>query len=226
MIDKIWLSPDCHLIMNLKSNEVHPYFKYDNKIEVQKALDLFKWQLVESPQSTESFEEANYKIMTYVEYNQYRTLCSVSLFLRSISNKFYIVFLDDEEFKDAMSITQGTEYKWQWKYSDRSPGYEVTSRGDRRFSPFFQKVEYNDKLITAEEWYKQVLEPAKLNGTKVIGEGHKFMKEYLNRYKGLFYELAIIGVKLPFTDMFDKVGGQNKWYAEFLNEYRIENYGI
>jgi len=129
----------------------------------------------------------------------------------------YPIFDTTYDCFTAIKSLNHDKYNWEWKYEDYL-GYEVTSRGDRRFSPFFQYINHNGSNISLEDFYKTVIKPLKESGKYEEGTGHKLMKGYLFDKPGLLYELACIGVNHPFTDMFDKLGGQNKWYAEILNE--------
>ena len=114
---------------------------------------------------------------------------------RSMDKKFYLLFESDQQFYDAMhSYSHDHPYTYKRFYSTTDKGYEVTSKGDRRFSPFF--MDFHSRYDNPDEYINVI-----------------------NSYRGLIYELALIGINNNFTDMFDKDGGQNKIYAEYLNKY-------
>jgi len=84
-----------------------------------------------------------------------------------------------------------------------------------RFSPHYQKVRYKSEYISAQEFYLKCIKPLK----DKTGTAHRFLDMYLELHPGLMYELAVIGMTMPFTDMFDKDGGQNKTYVDLLNKF-------
>lgn len=170
-----------------------------------------------------------YEVVTSLEESTYAILDSHRIFEDSLKSeiywefnkrKYYFIFNDECNLFDALNmIPIQYPYQWAWKYNDEHPGYEVTSRGDKRFSPYFQKIMHEGILISAEEYFHKCIEPKKLAGEDVTGTGHAYATRYLLDNMGLCFELARIGQRLPFTDMFDKHGGQNKWYADILNKY-------
>jgi len=197
------------------STEIEKLLKIRDS-NAESALKVFYW-MREDFKLTSNFEESNYKILTYDEYTRY--MISSPALVRSLESKWYLVFKSKDQLNDALSLFKGSHYRWVWKYSKDHPTYEVTSRGDRRYSPFFQNIKYNGNWMTLEAYYHKVIKPTKNAGTYIEGTGHQLMRNYLFCYPGLIYELAEIGTRLPFSDMFDKSGGQNKWYVEILNEY-------
>lgn len=203
--------------------------EYANKLS--DALNIFKWQLgssdtvIKGPDTISSL----YNIITYDEYltldpNYYR--------FRTVSKRWYILFKDEAQFTDALSsiVRKVNKYYWTRFRENDLRGYEVTSKGDKRFSPLFMRL--ND--VTLEEYYHLDIKGYRSFGytdwREVKGkeplyplffehEVEQSYKDYLYRYPSLLYELAIIGSTQPLTDMFDVNGGQNKIYTKILNEY-------
>jgi hypothetical protein len=156
--------------------------------------------------------------------------------VRTVDNKYYILFDSDTDFETAMAYVKPDKpYEWIWRIENNG-GYEVTSIGDRRFSPFFMKTEKDGRLITLEQYYHLYLkgyieqgysvdEWYKLKGLPPLhpemmkGTAHATYRDYLNEFRGLWFELAVIGQLYKFSDAFDKFGGQNKIYSDLLNEY-------
>jgi hypothetical protein len=218
MNQKLYISSECQEILSTKNIvDVNRYFYND----VRKALNIFKWQAVSHITQIDSIELANYRIVSWYEYLFYCNSIYNKSLNRTVDNLWYITFDSDQQFNLAMrKLSPEKHYTWKRKYSEEDPGYEVTSRGDRRFSPFFQFYDIpNIGLIKGEDYYQKYIKPARADGAYVPGLGHKLIKDYLYNHPGLIYELALIGKDKNFTDMFDVNGGQNKWYAEFLNEY-------
>lgn len=223
MSQTLFISSDCQdiLINPLDGDE----YILD---QIKKGLDIFKWQTVEHITQTDSISTSDYKLVTWHEYIGYRIdtyLKRINKLYRTVNNQWYIVFDSPRQLKIALEKINPTKrYTWKRKYSEEDPGYEVTSRGDRRYSPYFQF--YNIEgigLIKGEDYYQKYIKPARADGTYVPGLGHKLIKDYLYDHPGLIYELAVIGKDRNFTDMFDVNGGQNKWYSEFLNEYYFKD---
>lgn len=186
--------------------------------EIYKALTILKWQLLPGQiLKYSSMDTATYYIFTYKDYCTCLNLDELKP--RTINCRYYIIFKDEEEFNQAMkSLRPNKKYIWKRLYSDNDPGYEVTSRGDRRYSPFFMRWELtNGKVISLEDYWKEFIKP--LPPEKKIGTAHDIFGKYLNKYKGLFYELAVIGLDRNLTDMFDVNGGQNLTYCDLLNSY-------
>lgn len=181
------------------------------------ALHVFNW-MHEEYQLVDSLEESTYAILD--SYRISDDLLKSEIYWEFDKRKYYFIFNDSCSLSDALNIIPICHsYQWKWKYSNEHPGYEVTSRGDKRFSPYFQKVLHEGILISAEEYFHRCIEPMKLAGKDVTGTGHAYAERYLLDNQGLYFELARIGQRLPFTDMFDKYGGQNKWYADILNKH-------
>lgn len=189
--------------------------------KVMDAVQIFHWQirgdifkLTQDPS-----ENITYYIHHWGEYDVMdRNFCFTTQ--RSVWRRCYCVFDNDDQFDDAMQFVRNDKpYTWRRLYDKDNPGYEVTSKGDRRFSPFFQRTRVDNEQITLEDYYKRYLKPYYEKGQKPPVSGHKLMQDYFDEHKGLMFELAIIGRFGNFTDMFDPQGGQNKWYAEMLNEY-------
>lgn len=213
------------------------------KEDYSKALKLFAWQFKHDTELSEvkDYLEADYIICTFSDYYYYSLIAKsnkdyMNKLVRTVDNKYYVLFDSDTDFETAMTyIKPNKPYKWIWRTEDGT-GYEVTSLGDRRFSPFFMKIEKDGKLITLEqyyhlylkgyieqgysvdEWYKLKGMPP-LHPERMKGTAHITYKDYLNEYRGLWFELAVIGQLYKFSDAFDKFGGQNKIYSDLLNEY-------
>lgn len=181
------------------------------------AIHVFNW-MHEEYEVVASLEESTYAILD--SHRIFEDSLKSEIYWEFEKRRYYFVFNEECSLSQALAIiTINKPYQWEWKYSKDHPGYEVTSRGDKRFSPFFQKVLYEGLLISAEEYFHKCIEPKKLAGKDVSGTGHKYAEQYLLNNQGLYFELARIGQQLPFTDMFDKHGGQNKWYADILNKH-------
>jgi len=216
MIQKLYVTKDISLLP---------------KESIIDAMNILKWQLSDDSLERSEGDEANYFICSYSCYQSYFKS------LRSKDKRFYVVFDSDEQFLEALDDLHPTKpYRWEWKNKDN--GYEVTSKGDRRFSPFFMMMQSNDErykgLITLESYYQLFIKgyinegyrnPFEVKGMPPLhpellpGSAHRLFGDYLFTHKGLFYELAVIGKQYSFTDMFDKNGGQNKTYADLLNKY-------
>lgn len=168
----------------------------------------------------------SYTIITYSEYLNETDI------KRDINNKWYILFdnLLQAEMALSAEVPNGIEdhavYKWS-RFEDKElhNGYEVTSKGDRRFSPFYMITNHpteSNKKITIENYYQGYIKPIRLETGYDETEdmlpnviGHYIFMEY----PGLAFELAVIGKDKIFTDMFDVNGGQNKIYADLMNEF-------
>jgi hypothetical protein len=135
-------------------------------------------------------------------------------FERTENSRYLLIFESDEEFIQAVKKFK-PNYQWMWKSPD---GYEVTTIGDNRFSPFNMYVTYNDKLTNIETLHK-TLKPQYADYNVYRSLMKSIYKQYLLDRKSLFYELLLIGSKYPFVDVFDKYGGQNKYYVEICNEF-------
>lgn len=183
--------------------------------ELNKAIRIFHAQLAgDSWVRTDDYIDADYHI---VPFDEYRFIPNV---YRSMQSKWYILFADTSQFNEAMNILNPVnKYTWVRKYTKETPGYEVTSRGDRRYSPFFQVVKdlCEDKWISAQEYFKKYIQP--LRAEEKVGTAHKFWTDLFTEFHGLMYELAVIGKEMPLADMFDVGGGQNKVYCDILNKY-------
>lgn len=189
------------------------------KSESIAALYLFKNQLAnDNVIKVTDISKSTYRLWTYEEYKYY--LNSNLYHYKLINDRDYVIFKDEDEFIQALTAVNPTkQYTWKRLYSDSDPGYEVTSRGDRRFSPFFMII-YDEKLqrnISLEDYWKIYIKPLPFELKR--GTAHKIFRTYLNTHKGLFYELAQIGLDRNLTDMFDVNGGQNLTYCDLLNEY-------
>lgn len=197
---KLWIDP--WLLDN------QDYYEYHIKVALKILRDSVWYP--ETIVRVTNLNEANYLIIRYGS--------SLSFDLdkfRKDGGRVYYVFTTNEEVTEALhDLCPTSPYTWKWKYSDDNPGYEVTSRGDRRFSPLCMML----NSISIENWMKK----CELKGKKRTEMWIYLLRNYLKQYPGLFYELAYIGRLLPFTDMFDKDGGQNMTYAMILNEYFFE----
>lgn len=217
MIEKLYISPRCLTYVNSS-----PFLFQKERIKVNNALFAFENQKEkdEKHEVVDNLEASTYRIMTFQEY--LRDVKNTPKEIRTLTNRFDLIFLDDEELAYELKRLKPDKYQWKWKYSEESPGYEVTTRGDRRFSPFCMKfITADGSVISEEEYFQKIMKPMYESGQANPGDGwgHRIFKSYLADHQGLFYELALIGKTLPFTDMFDKDGGQNKFWAEILNEY-------
>lgn len=211
-----------------------------------RAMNIFKWHLGSDEEVMRGVDywTSDYVICTYKEHKQYISgPHSEYIFRRALGKKFYLLFEDDVEFLEALRELAPTKpYQWQWKVENISGiqeprGYEVTSKGDRRFSPFFMRIpDPQGKLeyITLEDYYQLYLKGyieqgytkgidvkglPPLHPEKMKGTAHQIFGNYIFLNYGLFYELALIGKDHVFTDMFDKNGGQNLTYCDTLNNY-------
>lgn len=204
MEEKIYISEDAENII------------YDDQLD--KALKVFSHQLRRGTKVTRVnriIDGASYIIMPYDQY------CSLEEKPeRTTHCRYYLLFEDDSHYLQKLSELNPTkEYRWEWKNRD---GYEVTSRGDRRFSPFFMIL---DDGTSIEDFYQTEVKGGVGKGTPCndMESAHARLRNLMNNYifthYGLFYELALIGITKSFTDMFDKLGGQNKIYADCLNDY-------
>lgn len=122
-----------------------------------------------------------------------------------------------------------------WKYKDPN-GYEVSSRGDARFSPFCMYINHEGIRMSIEDYYhyyiKKCTDKPFYNGIwkelkgqipntsfdEVHRKSIEVYKNYLLNHPGLLLELIFIAKDYPLVDMFDPDGGQNKLYVEILNE--------
>jgi len=214
--------------------------------QFKRALNIFHWHLNSDEEVIKGVDywTSDYIICTYKEHQQYiNGEHKEYIFRRFNGKKFYLLFENDVEFLEALRLLAPTKpYNWMWKVNsssdlDEPKGYEVTSKGDRRFSPFFMKIpdpRNNIDTITLEDYYqlflKGYIELGYKNGwevkglpplhpEKLKGTAHRIFGDYIFLNYGLFYELALIGKDHVFTDMFDKDGGQNKTYCDVLNNY-------
>lgn len=186
--------------------------------QLNKALRVFRNQLRKDTKVTRVSrisDGATYLIMPYDQYCNLEAKPE-----RSIHCRYYLLFEDDPHYLQKLKeLNPINEYKWEWKNVN---GYEVTSRGDRRFSPFYMILEDGTSI---EEFYQKVVKGGvgKGNPCEDMESAHvrlrNLMNDYIFTHYGLFYELALIGMTKSFTDMFDKFGGQNKTYADCLNNY-------
>lgn len=189
--------------------------KYANQLN--DALGIFSTQLRKDTKVTRSTRiyGASYLIMPYDQYTRMDEKPE-----RSTNCRYYLLFEDDSHYLQKLQeLNPSQEYKWEWRSRD---GYEVTSKGDRRFSPFYMILKDGTSI---EDFYQNNVKGGvgKGNPCDDMEMAHtklrNLMNDYIFTHYGLFYELALIGMTKPFTDMFDKYGGQNKIYAECLNNY-------
>jgi len=206
--------------------------------QLQDALDIFKWQLIEDDiiQSHDTVG-ALYNIITYQEHKNLNGL-ALEYSFRTWTHRWYLLFKDIDEFNQAMhELSPKRAYDWCQFAELPVSGYEVTSKGDRRFSPFFMKVNSGEDrlgLISLEDYYhlilkgyynqgyrswKEVKGKPPLDPTDFTYKVEIVYRGYLSRYLGLAYELALVGRTRYLTDMFDEYGGQNKIYCNILNSY-------
>lgn len=223
-MDKLYISPKVKLLLN------------DKDEDALNALNIFKWQCTESVHQERLPQLANYKIVTYTEYIDH-TFSETIGTSRMINNKYYIVFKGDE-FDIAMDEIY-PETKFTWERFNNESGYEVTSRGDKRFSPFFMNIinPASGELRTLEDFYHLVIKGLEDDDHKSWKdckglppkEGYELdmdlrctnmYKSYLSKYPGLLYELSVIGGVKVFTDMFGITNNsQARYYCDILNDY-------
>lgn len=202
-MERIFVSDEISYSMKHMHHNLHYH------IEGYKAFNVLQWQFVKQNDYvfTHNYNESTYKIVTVEDYVD---------FPRTIDNRCYIIFKSRLDFCDAINRLRPNKIMWS-RFSDN--GYEVTSRGDRRFSPFFMKKKDKDSkyfTITLENWFKRYIQP--LSDEEKKGTAHKLFGEYLEEHLGLFYELIRIGQDSVLTDMFDVNGGQNKTYCDLCNK--------
>lgn len=214
-MSKIKLFIDKPILSIMENDEI----KDDTSLSksIVNALHVFNW-MHEEYEMVDLLEKSTYAILD--SHRIFEDSLKPEIYWEFNKRKYYFIFSDECDLFDALNtISIHHPYKWAWKYSTEHPGYEVTSRGDKRFSPYFQKILHEGILISAEEYFHKCIEPKKLAGEDVTNTGHAYAEKYLLDNQGLYFELARIGQRLPFTDMFDKYGGQNRWYADILNEH-------
>lgn len=212
-MEKLWVSKEVRLLLN--ASKLSLVIKSPSIEITLDALNILKWQAVDEIEKVDNIEDATYKIITDKEYRKLDE--SVDKY-RTQDNRWYIVFESTSSFDRMMKkLKPSKKYTWTRKYSEENPGYEVTSRGDRRFSPFFMKWKVKSRELTLEDYWKEFIKP--LPPEEKVGTAHKVFGDYLTKYMGLFYELAVIGLDRNLTDMFDVNGGQNLTYCDLLNSY-------
>lgn len=223
------------------SDDVKSLLDQGNQYAID-AMNIFKWQSTDKVMMTTDLVCSNYCILTYKEYTNYFNHILIKditsgFWVRTVDHRFYLIFEDDNEIYTAMDeIYPESKFIWN-RFYDK--GYEVTSRGDRRFSPFFMKIINlaSGQLRTLEDFYHlnlkgledethtswrdcKGLPPKDGYGEVLEMKCTNMYKEYLNRYPGLLYELSVIGGIKVFTDMFGTTNNsQARYYCDILNDY-------
>lgn len=154
---------------------------------------------------------------------------------RSSDKRYYYIFNSEEEIKayirKALDLLGDSA---NWKHKDPN-GYEVSSIGDSRFSPFCMHIICDGVRMSIEDYYHYYIKKCtnkpfyngiwkELKGkvptvsfTEVHDKSLEIYKKYLQYHPGLLLELILIAKDHPLTDVFDVDGGQNKIYVEILN---------
>ena len=171
-----------------------------------KALEYLQLWSYENP--TEIF------INDYCEYDAYITMYEEIMEgfyddLRDVGVQVLVFFKDKEEFTQAMSRVNPTKpYSWKRFPEDNEEGLEVTTKGDKRFTPFFMKL----KGRTIENLYQLDLKGYRLLGCtnwkeckgkeplKFIPQTDPWTREQVENDQDYLY---------IFTDNLNKTSGRN-----------------